>query len=290
MKLELAGGRAVALYDKATAGHSHGVIFEHVHKARPTHWARKRRRGLTRVALAVICSKLLVIPCFWLAAAMLAGCGSTAPAPAESSVKPGINTEFLKPELQVTQWVERFEREGREIYDHREAIAKAVGLRRGMRVADIGAGTGLFTPRFAEAVGPAGKVYAVDIVPEFIKHIESRAIRAGMKNVQPVLCTDRSVELPPNSVDVAFICDTYHHFEFPQSTMKSLHRALRTGGEVVLVEFKRIPGESSEWTMSHVRAGQEVFEREVEAVGFDKVGQVDLLKLNYIVRFRKTGR
>lgn len=223
-------------------------------------------------------------------AVALAGCRSAAPTTPESSVKPGVNTEFLKPELQVTQWVERFEREGREIYDHREAIAKAVGLRPGMRVADIGAGTGLFTPLFAEAVGPRGKVYAVDIAPDFVKHIEQRAAAAGMKNVYPVLCTERSVELPPNSVDIAFICDTYHHFEFPQSTMKSLHRALRAGGEVVLIDFKRIPGESSEWTMNHVRAGQEVFEQEIESVGFRKVDEQGLLKLNYFVRFRKVGR
>jgi len=222
--------------------------------------------------------------------AALTGCRSTTPAPAETSVKPGVNAEFLKLDLKVTQWVERFEHEGREIYDQREAIVKAADLRRGMSVADIGAGTGLFTPLLAEAVGPSGKVYAVDIVPEFVKHITRRATAAGMHNVQTVLCTDRSAELPPNSVEVAFICDTYHHFEFPKSTMKSLHRALRAGGEVVLVEFKRIPGVSSEWTMNHVRAGQEVFEREIEAAGFRKVGEVDLLKSNYIVRFRKIGR
>jgi predicted methyltransferase len=222
--------------------------------------------------------------------AVLAGCRSSAPTTAESSVKPGVNAEFLKPELQVTQWVERFEREGREIYDQREAIAKAIGLRPGMTVADIGAGTGLFTPLFAEAVGPAGKVYAVDIAPDFVNHIEQRAAAAGMNNVRPVLCTERSVELSANSVDVAFICDTYHHFEFPQSTMKSLHRSLRAGGEVVLIDFKRIPGESSEWTMNHVRAGQEVFEQEIESVGFRKVDEQDLLDQNYFVRLRKVGR
>lgn len=228
-----------------------------------------------------------------LATALMAcgvGCRSTTPPPVEGSVKPGVNAEFLKPELPVNQWVERFEREGREIYDHREAIVRAIGLRPGMRVADIGAGTGLFTPLFAEAVGPRGIVYAVDIAPDFVKHIEQRAAAAGIRNVRAVLCTERSVELPPNSVDLAFICDTYHHFEFPQSTMQSLHRALRSGGEVVLVDFKRIPGQSSEWTLNHVRAGQEVFEREIESVGFRKVGEVDLLKLNYFVRFRKVGR
>lgn len=224
------------------------------------------------------------------ACAALAGCCATAPAPAENSVKPGVNAEFLKPELPVTQWVERFEREGREIYDQRAEIVKAVGLRPGMSVADIGAGSGLFMPLFAEAVGAKGTVYAVDIAPEFVKHLEQRAASAGLKNVRAVLCTDRSVELPPSSVDIAFICDTYHHFEFPQSTMTSLHRALRRGGEVVLVDFKRIPGVSSEWTMNHVRAGQEVFEREIEAVGFRKMGELDLLKQNYFVRFQKTGR
>lgn len=222
--------------------------------------------------------------------ASLVGCRSTPPAPAESSVKPDVNAEFLKPDLQVTKWLERFEREGREIYDQREAITQAIGLRPGMRVADIGAGTGLFTPLFAQAVGPRGIVYAVDIAPDFVKHIEQRARAAGMNNVRAMLCTERSVELPPNSVDVAFICDTYHHFEFPQSTMKSLHRALRRDGEVVLIDFKRIPGVSSEWTMNHVRAGQEVFEREIESAGFRKVNELDLLKQNYFVRFRKIGR
>jgi tRNA A58 N-methylase Trm61 len=223
------------------------------------------------------------------AAALVAGCQSTAPSPVETSTKPGVNTEFLKPDLQVTQWVERFEREGREIFDQREDIVRAIGLRPGMSVADIGAGTGLFAPLFAEAVGPRGKVYAVDIAADFLKHIEQRAAAAGIKNVRTVLGTERSVELPPNSVDLAFICDTYHHFEFPLSTMKSLHRALRRGGQVVLVDFNRIPGESSEWTMNHVRAGQEVFEQEITATGFIKVSQVDLLKQNYIVRFRKVG-
>ena len=79
----------------------------------------------------------------------------------EQSVKPGINAEYLKPDLDVAQWVERFEREGREIYDHREAIVAAARVKPGMVVADIGAGTGLFTPYLSRAVSPRGKVYAL---------------------------------------------------------------------------------------------------------------------------------
>ncbi len=224
------------------------------------------------------------------------GCETSPPSPrstpvgAEPSAKPGVNAEYLKPDLNVTQWVERFEREGREIYDQRAAIVAAARLKPGMVIADIGAGTGLFTPSFSRAVGPKGKVYAVDIVPAFLDRIKERAAAEGLANVQTLLCTGRSVELPPNSIDLAFICDVYHHFEYPQSSLASLHRALRPGGEVLLVEFKRVPGKSSDWVMNHVRAGQDVFTAEIIAAGFQPIEEQDFLKDNYVVRFRKVRK
>src|SRR6185436_7984945 len=135
---------------------------------------------------------------------------------------------------------------------------------------------------FSRAVGPKGKVYAVDIVPAFLDRIKKRAASEGLANVQTVLCTERSVELPPSSVDFAFICDAYHHFEFPQSSLASLHRALRPGGEMLLVEFKRFPGKSSDWVMNHVRAGQEVFTAEIQTAGFRQIEEQDILKDNYV--------
>lgn len=226
---------------------------------------------------------------------LLPGCQTTPKpaadaAPPEKSIRPGVNAEFLKPSLEVGQWVERFEREGREIYSQRHQIIKAAGIRRGSAVADIGAGTGLFTPLLADATGPKGMVYAVDIVQDFLNLIEKRAVAAGLRNVRTVLCTERSVELPKDSVDLAFICDVYHHFEYPHSSLASLHRALRPGGELILVEFKRVPGQSSDWVLNHVRAGQAVFADEIEAAGFKKVQEIDLLKENYILRFRKVKK
>lgn len=209
---------------------------------------------------------------------------------ATSSVKPGINAEYLKPNLVVSNWVERFEKEGREIYDHRDKIVAAAKVRRGSMVADIGCGTGLFTPMLSAGVGSRGKVYAVDIVPDFLKWVEQRAARDGLRNVQTVLCTERSVELPPDSIDLAFICDVYHHFEYPQQSLASLHRALRKNGELFLIDFKRVPGVSSDWILDHVRAGQEVVTAEILAAGFEKVEERPLLKDNYVLRFRKIGR
>ena len=95
---------------------------------------------------------------------------------------------------------------------------------------------------------------------------------------------------PPESIDSAFICDVYHHFEYPQQSLASLHRALRRNGEVFLIDFKRVPGVSSDWILNHVRAGQDVVTAEFAAAGFKKIEVIDLLKDNYALRFRKTSR
>lgn len=203
------------------------------------------------------------------------------------TLPPGINREYKKPDINVQQWVERFESEGREIYTRREDIVREIQLKPGNHVADIGAGTGLLTLLMAHEVGAEGRVYAVDIVPSFLKHIEASAKDASLENVRTVLASDTSCNLEPASIDVAFICDTYHHFESPEETSRSIYRALKPGGRLVMVEFKRIEGESSEWILNHVRAGQEVFTREIESAGFVKEREIPLLKDNYVLQFRK---
>jgi ubiquinone/menaquinone biosynthesis C-methylase UbiE len=218
----------------------------------------------------------------------LSACQS-AQAPTETSVKPGINKDYLNPNLEVAQFEQRFEVESREIFAHRQAILELVGLREGLSVADVGAGTGLFSTLFATAVGPQGKVYAVDIVPRFVEHIRQLAKDHQQAQLVAVLCTERSVELAPNSVDVVFICDTYHHFEYPQSTLASIHRALKPGGALVLVDFIREVGVSRPWILEHVRAGQAQVRSEIEAAGFRwvRLEATPFLVENYMLRFEK---
>jgi predicted methyltransferase len=206
----------------------------------------------------------------------------------DKSVRPGINDSFQDPKPE--EFIGRFERDGRDAYDHREQILAAVGLKPGMTVGDIGAGTGLFTRLFAKEVGPSGKVYAVDIAANFVKHIEEQSHAAGLANVVGVVCQPDDVRLPPESIDLAYICDVYHHFEFPYKTMRSIHRALKPGGQVILIDFHRIEGKSSEWTLSHVRAGQDVVCQEVIEAGFKQVEQrPEILKESYFVRFVKVA-
>lgn len=206
----------------------------------------------------------------------------------QESVNPGINTAYLKDDLVVTDWIERLESEGREVADNRDEIIARARIAPGSRVADIGTGTGLFLPALSAAVGDAGTVYAVDIVQKFLDHVERQIPRQGWTNVETVLCSERSIGMPTGSIDVAFICNVYHHFEYPHDSLASIHRALRPGGRIVLVDFKRIPGESDNWILQHMRAGQAVFEEEIVSAGFRKTEEIgDLLSANYFVIFEK---
>ena len=207
----------------------------------------------------------------------------------DKSVAPGINKPFQKPD--VAEFQGKFEKEGREAFDHRDKIVEICQVRRGMTVADVGAGTGLFTRMFAPLVGDKGHVFAVDISQDFIDHIVMSARKDNLKNIQGVVCKPDSVGLAESSVDLVFICDTYHHFEFPHKTMQSIHTALKPGGRVVLVDYQRIPGKSTDWVMSHVRAGQEVVEKEITECGFKRIHEVkNLLKENYLLVFGKMER
>lgn len=206
----------------------------------------------------------------------------------KQSVKPGINKSFLNPELDVDQYVKRFEIESREVYAARHKVLKACDIKEGDVVADIGAGTGLYTQLFSVEVGK-GWVYAVDIAPRFLKHIQTNANKAERKNITTVLCAEDSAMLPANSVDLVFVCDTYHHFEYPAETMKSIHQALKKDGHLIMIDFHRIEGKTRDWLLNHVRAGQEVFQKEIEDCGFKLVEEKKIpgFKENYFLKFTK---
>ncbi|QEG40970.1 class I SAM-dependent methyltransferase [Roseimaritima ulvae] len=104
-----------------------------------------------------------------------------------------------------------------------------------------------------------------------------------------MLGTDTSIRLPLESVDLVFVCDTYHHFEQPSETLASIYRALKPGGRLVVIDFDRIPGVSRGWLLGHVRAGKDGFRDEIEAAGFEFDDEVDVegFEENYLLRFHK---
>lgn len=208
--------------------------------------------------------------------------------PEPRAVSPAINSYYL--DADVVHWRKIFERPGREVFDRRFEILNAIGVYPGMVVADVGAGTGLYTMLFARIVGSHGQVYAVDISESFVSDIERRAAEYRVDNIQAIVNDQKSTHLPADSIDLIFICDTYHHFEHPQPMLASISDALKEDGELVLIDFRRLQGISSSWVMSHVRASQEEVIEELRKAGFELVESLDLLHENYFLRFRKAPR
>lgn len=132
-------------------------------------------------------------------------------------------------------WLERSERQTEERPD---LLLPLLKLKPGDVAADIGAGSGYHTRRLATAVGPTGKVYAVDIQPEMLSALAERLRETGVTHVIPVLGTESDPRLPPESLDLALLVDVYHELAYPYEMMRAICSALKPGGRVALVEFR----------------------------------------------------
>ncbi|MEX2132154.1 MAG: class I SAM-dependent methyltransferase [Pseudohongiellaceae bacterium] len=198
----------------------------------------------------------------------------------------GINAGYLDPAMQVETWAQRFEVEGREVFDYRNEVTAVLGLAGGDRVADIGAGTGLYVPLLANAVGTSGKVYAVDISPGFITHLDSKIRENGLTQVETVLSTERSIDLLVNSVDMVFTSDAYHHFVYYQDMLASMMSALVSGGELIVMDY-----DISKATRmaEHVGGTVEEFTRQITEAGFVLVEDLTFptMEETFVRRFRK---
>jgi predicted methyltransferase len=108
-----------------------------------------------------------------------------------------------------------------------------------------------------------------------------------VQNVIGVVNTAKDVNLGPASIDLAFVCDTYHHFEYPRSTLQSIYKALRPAGSLIIIDFRKVKGFSSGWVMSHTRADRQAVINEIESEGFKLSEDRDFLKTNYYLRFSR---
>jgi ubiquinone/menaquinone biosynthesis C-methylase UbiE len=209
---------------------------------------------------------------------------------AQRGQSPGINDPYLAPDLKVSEWVRRFEGESREVFVHRHQIAAALGLKPGQSVADVGAGTGLFVPLLAARVGKEGKVYAVDISRPFIEHITREAKKAGLSQVTTVLSNEHSIELPAGSVDMIFTSDAYHHFIYYQNMLASMHKALKPGGQLIVVDFDIEAEGLDKGMVEHVGRTKGEFRRQIEEAGFTFKEDMTLsgMKTSFIYRFVKS--
>lgn len=133
-------------------------------------------------------------------------------------------------------WLERPEREVEEAPD---VLVRALKLKPGMIVADIGAGSGYFSFRMAPRVGTKGKILAVDIQPEMLAIVNERSRINRVKNVETVLGKTDDTCLKPDSVDLILLVDVYHEFDKPFEMTTSMVKSLKKGGRVVFVEYRK---------------------------------------------------
>ena len=146
---------------------------------------------------------------------------------------------------------------------------------------------GLFSKLFSPAVGGTGKVYAEDISDVFIRNIRRIAREEGLHNLVGIVGTDRDAKLPANSLDRVFGCDTYHHFEYPQTMLASIRKAMKADGQLIVIDFIKDPAQSSDWIMQHVRADKQTVIKEIETAGFHLVREEPFLHSNYFLVFAK---
>lgn len=147
----------------------------------------------------------------------------------------GHGTHGNPPDLE--SYLARLEGEDRIAWQKPDEVVGALGLRPGDSACDIGVGPGYFALRLARAVGPRGRVYAIDVEPRMIEILRERLRAEGLSNVRPILARGGKPALPPRRCDVILVVNTFHHFPDGPATLRALARRLAPGGRIVNVDF-----------------------------------------------------
>ncbi|MBI3693609.1 MAG: methyltransferase domain-containing protein [Acidobacteria bacterium] len=169
----------------------------------------------------------------------------------------------------------------------KEMVA-ALEIQPGGTVADVGTGVGAMLEYLVEAVGPSGRVIAEDIAQDFLDKAKTRIEANKWANVTTVLGTEKTTNLPAGEVDLVFILDAYHHFNYPAEMLGSIARGLKKDGRLALADFYRSRRGAQDKDMSkHVRADRDEVIKEVEDNGFKLLSYKDQGTSQYLLLFRK---
>jgi protein-L-isoaspartate O-methyltransferase len=179
-------------------------------------------------------------------------------------------------------WLERPER---EMEENTTQLISNLRLKKGMQVADIGAGSGYHVALMSPLVGVEGKVFAVDVEPEMIRFIQERIKMEKRNNVVPVLGTEHSVKLPESTIDLMLLVDVYHEFAYPYEMALSMHSALKPGGKLVLVEFR---SEDPLVPIKEIhKMSQQQAVKELKSAGFKFIQNISNLPWQHCMVFEK---
>jgi ubiquinone/menaquinone biosynthesis C-methylase UbiE len=171
----------------------------------------------------------------------------------------------------------------RDAYQKPHEVVTALGLKPGETLADIGSGSGYFALRFAAHVGEQGRVFAVDVDPEMVRHLNRRIRDAGVRNVQTVLADPDDPLLPDASLDRFVVVNTWHHIEKPVDYLAHMKRMLKPGGQVVMIDFQKT--ELPVGPPLAMKIAREDLVRQMQASGFDLAKEHTFLPYQYFLVF-----
>jgi ubiquinone/menaquinone biosynthesis C-methylase UbiE len=138
----------------------------------------------------------------------------------------------------IKQYLEQLDSEDRDQYQKPRQVIEALNLKPGLAVADLGSGSGYFTRRFIEAVTETGKVYAVDVEPEMLKYAEESVVHMHRSyTAEFILARPDNPKLPYESIDLLFLCNTYHHLEERAKYFSDTKSSLKPGGRLAIIDF-----------------------------------------------------
>ncbi len=180
-------------------------------------------------------------------------------------------------------WTKEFDDPARDAWQKPDAVIAAMKITPGMTVADVGAGTGYFETYLSRAVGPGGRVLALDIEPDMIKHLQRRAAAQHWTNVDPVLVAVDDPRLPAGKVDRILVVDTWHHIPARDAYARKLRDALAPGGAVFVVDFA---ADSPRGPPKALRVAPEQVMRELGGAGLTAAVEPVGLPTQYVVSGR----
>jgi ubiquinone/menaquinone biosynthesis C-methylase UbiE len=185
--------------------------------------------------------------------------------------------------LSGADWLDREEREKQE---QPERALEALGLRPGMLVGDVGAGTGFYSIRIARAIAPDGVVYANDIQPGMLDRLRANAAAQKVPNIETVLGTESDPKLPAGKLDLVLMADVYHELSRPQRMLDRVRESLKPNGRLVILEFRKEDPTVPIRPEHKMTVGEVKAEVTPEGYQFEKV--VDTLPWQHIIFFRRT--
>ncbi len=179
-------------------------------------------------------------------------------------------------------WLVRKERQAEEDCTH---LLKALKLKPGQTVCDMGCGNGFYTLKMARQVGDRGKVLAVDIQPEMLSLLDKQLQGKHIENVDLILSTPIDPKLPPGEVDLILIVDVYHEFSYPEQMLRAMRKSLKPSGRIALAEF-RLEDPTVPIKLLHKMSKEQIL-KEYEPAGFKLVEQYDELPWQHLMFFAR---